>query len=424
MDGMFAAIEAAFDAEPNSTLRDDGDATALPDGAISADYRVPFLAHSTMEPQGATAWLQDGRMTLWAGNQAPRRACKRPPKPRGWPRTRSPAHHLHGRRVRAARRNRCIAQVARIAAEMPGTPIRLTWSREEDMGHDFYRPAAMARMQGAVDHGRISHFNAAIAAPSVTRAAMTRIMGTAPGGADKGHVEGAFDQPYAIPNYRVAGHLADLDVPIGFWRSVGASFNGFFHESFVDELAHAAGADPLAFRLAHVAPESAVAAGVLTRVRDMSGWDTPLPEGRARGVAMTWSFGTPTAVVIELARDGDRIRIDRAFMACDPGLALDPGIIRAQMESGLIYGLSAAVMGEITFTNGRADQANFPDYDALRMFNVPRIEVAILQDNPHMGGVGEPGTPPSMPALANALFALTGTRARSLPLRDVADFGV
>lgn len=292
------------------------------------------------------------------------------------------------------------------------------------MGHDFYRPAAMARMQGAVDQGRISHFNAAIAAPSVTHAAMTRIIGSAPGGADKSHVEGAFDQPYAIPNYRVAGHLAELDVPIGFWRSVGASFNGFFHESFIDELAHAAGADPLAFRLAHVAPESAVAAGVLTRVREMSGWDTPLPAGRARGVAMTWSFGTPTAVVIELARQGQSIRIARAFMACDPGLALDPGIIRAQMESGLIYGLSAAVMGEITFTDGRADQANFPDYDALRMFNTPQIEVVILQDNPHMGGVGEPGTPPAAPALANALYALTGTRARSLPLRDVADFDV
>ncbi|MBN2759031.1 MAG: xanthine dehydrogenase family protein molybdopterin-binding subunit [Rhodobacteraceae bacterium] len=425
MDGMFAAIEAAFDAEPNSTLRDDGDVATLPEGAIRADYRVPFLAHSTMEPQGATAWLQDGRMTIWAGNQAPRLCVQKAAEASGLTEDAITLHTAFmgggfGRRAETD----TVAQVARIAAEMSGTPIRLTWSREEDMGHDFYRPAAMARMQGAVADGRISHFNAAIAAPSVTRASMKRIMGRAPGGADKGHVEGAFDQPYAIPNYRVAGHLADLDVPIGFWRSVGASFNGFFHESFVDELAHAAGADPLAFRLAHVAPESAVAARVLERVREISGWDTPLPEGRARGIAMTWSFGTPTAVVIELARQGDRIRIDRAFMACDPGLVLDPGIVRAQMESGLIYGLSAAVMGEITFTEGRADQANFPDYDALRMFNTPRIEVAILNTNPHMGGVGEPGTPPAIPALANALFALTGTRARSLPLRDVADFGV
>lgn len=425
MDGMFAAVEAGFEAEPNSTLRDDGDVTALPDSAISAEYRVPFLAHSTMEPQGATAWLQDGRMTLWAGNQAPRLCVQMAAEASGLSEDAITLHTTFmgggfGRRAETD----TVAQVARIASAMPGTPIRLTWSREEDMGHDFYRPAAMARMQGAVDQGRISHFNAAIAAPSVTHAAMTRIIGSAPGGADKGHVEGAFDQPYAIPNYRVAGHLAELDVPIGFWRSVGASFNGFFHESFIDELAHAAGADPLAFRLAHVAPESAVAAGVLTRVREMSDWDTPLPEGRARGVAMTWSFGTPTAVVIELARQEQSIRIDRAFMACDPGLALDPGIIRAQMESGLIYGLSAAVMGEITFTDGRADQANFPDYDALRMFNTPQIEVVILQDNPHMGGVGEPGTPPAAPALANALYALTGTRARRLPLRDVADFDV
>lgn len=313
-------------------------------------------------------------------------------------------------------------QAATLAAMLPQTPIRLTWSREEDMRHDFYRPAAIARMRGAVAEGRAVLFDAKIAAPSVTRAAIGRIIGREMGGPDKGHVEGAFDQPYAIPNYRVAGHLAELDVPIGFWRAVGSSFNGFFHECFIDELAHAAGRDPLQFRLEHVGAESPVAGGVLETVRDLSGWGAPVPEGAGRGVAMTWSFGTPTAVVIDLERANGGIRIARAFIACDPGLVLDPAIVRAQMESGLIYGLSAALMGEITFTDGRADQGNFPEYDALRMFNTPRIEVAIVQDNPHMGGVGEPGTPPAMPALANALFALTGQRVRTLPLLHHADF--
>ncbi len=426
-DAMMDRIAAAFDAAPNSTLRDDGDADARPDGALAVEYRVPFLAHATMEPMTATAWLQDGQLRVWSGNQAPRQHVKAAAQAAGIAEENVTLITTFmgggfGRRVEVD----ATVQAARIAAALPGTPIRLTWSREEDMGHDVYRPAAVARMAGAVDGARITHFDAAIAAPSVTRAFTRRLMGVTPAGPDKGHVEGAFDQPYAIPNYRVAGHLAELDVPIGFWRSVGASFNGFFHESFVDELAHAAGADPLAFRIAHVAPESAIAAGVLRAVGDLAGWDTPAPAGPARGVAMTWSFGTPVAVVVELARSGADapIRIARACVACDPGRVLDPAIVRAQMESGVIYGLSAALQGRITFTDGQVDQVNFPDYDALRMHSAPRIEVAIRQDNPHMGGVGEPATPPAMPALANALFALTGTRARSLPLVDHARFAL
>ncbi len=423
-EAMYDRIAEAFDARPNSRMRNDG----RPDdqsAQLEVEYRVPFLAHSTMEPMGATALLADGHLTLWVGNQAPREHKKVAAEAAGLDEDKVTLHTVFlgggfGRRVETD----ITRQAARIAAKLPGTPIRLTWSREEDMRHDFYRPAAIARMRGAVAEGRATLFDAKIAAPSVTRAAIGRLAGREMGGPDKGHVEGAFDQPYAIPHYRVAGHLADLDVPIGFWRAVGNSFNGFFHESFIDELAHAAGRDPLAFRLDHVAPESPVAAGVLETVRDLSRWDETLPEDRARGVAMTWSFGTPTAVVIELAREGRAIRIDRAFMACDPGLVLDHAIVRAQMESGLIYGLSAAVMGEITFTEGRADQGNFPEYDALRMHSAPKIEVAILQDNPHMGGVGEPGTPPSMPALANALFSLTGERIRSLPLHHHAEFVV
>ncbi len=421
-EAMFEQIAEAFDERHNSRMRNDG----RPDdqeAQLEVEYRVPFLAHSTMEPMGATAWLQDGHLTLWVGNQAPREHLKVAAEAAGLSEEDVTLHTVFlgggfGRRVETD----VTRQAAMIAAMLPGIPIRLTWSREEDMRHDFYRPAAIARIRGAVAEGRATLFDAKIAAPSVTRQAIGRLAGREMGGPDKGHVEGAFDQPYAIPHYRVAGHLADLDVPVGFWRAVGNSFNGFFHESFIDELAHAAGRDPLHFRLDHVAPESAVAAGVLDAVRDLSDWDSPLPEGRARGVAMTWSFGTPTAVVLELDKTDGPIRITRAFMACDPGLVLDPAIVRAQMESGLIYGLSAALLGEITFTEGRADQGNFPDYDGLRIFNSPRIDVTILQENPHMGGVGEPGTPPAMPALANALYALTGQRARSLPLIHQADF--
>jgi isoquinoline 1-oxidoreductase beta subunit len=235
-------------------------------------------------------------------------------------------------------------------------------------------------------------------------------------------VEGIFNQPYAIPNYRVTGHLTELAVPIGFWRSVGYSFNGFFMESFVDEMAHAAGRDPLAFRLDLARREHAPSAGVLEAVAEMSGWTGATPEGVGRGVAMTWSFGTPVAVVVEVSdRDGD-ISIDRAWIACDVGTALDPGIIRQQMESGLIYGLSAAALEEITFEGGEVQQRNFPDYDALRLHTCPRIETRILETQHHLGGVGEPATPPSMPALANAVFDLTGERIRDLPLSRRVSF--
>jgi isoquinoline 1-oxidoreductase subunit beta len=241
-------------------------------------------------------------------------------------------------------------------------------------------------------------------------------------GPDMGIVEGAFDQPYAIPNYRVEGYLADLDIPLGFWRSVGHSHNGFIHESFIDELAHAAGRDPLDFRLDLVRAESEIAANVLDQVGRMADWHGERAPGTGRGVAFVWSYGTPVAQVIEVADEDGRIRIARAWIACDMGRALDPGIVRAQMESGLIFGLSAAVTGEITFADGAVEQRNLPDYDALRMPAAPRIETRILQVQERIGGAGEPGTPPAAPALANAIFDLTGRRIRELPLGRHVDF--
>lgn len=425
---MFDRIAAALDEAPNSTLRDDGDAAAAlaaPDGGkvIEAEYRVPFLAHATMEPMNATARLADGALEIWCGTQAPTLVRDKAAAALG---LRPGAVTVHttflgggfGRRGETD----FAVQAARVAAALPGAPVNLTWSREEDMRHDFYRPAAIARMRGRVAGGRALALDAAIAAPSVTRAAGARISGFAAPGPDRGHVEGAFDQPYAIPNYRVAGHLADLRVPVGFWRSVGNSFNGFFHESFVDELAHAAGRDPLKFRLEHVRAAHAPSAKVLEAVAEMSGWGAPRREGVGRGVAFTYSFGTPVAEVVEVVQGPRGIRIARAWIACDPGRALDPGIVEAQMISGLIYGLSAAVRGEITFAGGVVEQGNFPDYDALRMHDAPGVAVRVLENNPGLGGAGEPGTPPAAPALANALYDLTGVRARELPLNRTFGF--
>ena len=423
-DGLFASIAAAFDEDPNSTMRNDGDPDTVPAGAteITAEYKLPYLAHATMEPMNATALYTGDALEVWCGNQAPTFVQRNCAQAVG---LESEAVMVHtpflgggfGRRGELDF-GRYAAQVAK---EMPGTPVQVTWSREEDMTHDYYRPGAMARFKGAIKDGQPVLMDGQIAAQSALFQAMGRL-GVPSGGPDKVLVEGAFNQPFAIPNYRIRGHVVDLAVPVGFWRSVGNSFNGFFHDTFLDEMAHAAGRDPLDFRLELMRNEHAPSAAVMETVREMSGWTGQTPEGVGRGLGFTYSFGTPVAQVIEVVDEDGAIRISKAWIACDMGIALDRGNVEAQMVGGMIYGLSAAVVGEITFAEGQVEQENFPDYDALRMHTTPVTEVAILETNPHMGGAGEPGTPPAMPALGNAIFDLTGTRARELPLSKSFDF--
>lgn len=424
-EAIFARIAEAFEGRRNSRLRNDGNVERALEGAevLQAEYRLPFLAHSTMEPMNATALYTGDTLEIWAGNQTPRVQAQKTAAAVGLREAQVTVHTPlmgggFGRRLETD----FSVLAARVAKEMPGTPVQLVWSREEDMTHDFYRPGVIARMRGAVRDGEALAYEAKIAAPSVLRQAGARMLGMPMAGPDKGHVEGAFDQPYAIPNYRVEGYLADLAIPLGFWRSVGNSHNGFIHEGFMDELAHAAGRDPLAFRLELMRPASEIAANVLETVGRMADWDAPRAPGTGKGVAFTWSFGTPVAQVIEVADEGGRIRISRAWICCDMGRVLDPGIVQQQMESGLIYGLSAAVMGEITFADGEVQEGNFPDYDALRISGTPRIEIFIHQVQGRLGGAGEPATPPAAAALANALFDLTGTRARELPLMGQFDF--
>ncbi|PUB18869.1 xanthine dehydrogenase family protein molybdopterin-binding subunit [Yoonia sediminilitoris] len=420
---LLAAVEASFKEEPNSVIRDDGDVTAPVDGTeITATYQVPYLAHSTMEPMCATALYTDDGLEIWAGNQAPVIVRDKCAEAVGLTPEQVMVHTtLMGGGFGRRSEYDFSVQAAKIAKAMPGTPIRMTWPREEDMTHDFYRPAAMAQFRGFVADGEAQLVDGKIAAQSVTHNSSRRLAGQIPPGPDRGHVEGAADQPYAIPNFRVSGHLTDLTVPLGFWRSVGNSHNGFFFDTFIDEMAHAAKVDPLQFRLKMARAEHAPSAGVIQAVYEMSGWTGNTPDNIGRGVAFTYSFGTPVAEVVEVEDTGNGIRINKCWIACDVGTALDPRIIESQMVSGAIYGFSAAMQGEITFADGAAEQRNFYDYDAMRMHNTPAFEVRILETAPFMGGVGEPGTPPSMPALGNALFDLTGTRARTLPLNKTFD---
>ncbi|MBN8293588.1 xanthine dehydrogenase family protein molybdopterin-binding subunit [Rhodobacter sp. NTK016B] len=421
-EAIFAQIEAAFEDSPNSTMRDEGPETQDGD-EITAEYRLPYLAHAPLEPMNATALFEDGRLTLWSPNQSPLVQQRTAARGAGIEPEQVTVHTTAMGGAFGRRGESDYSELAaRVARQMPGVPVQVTWSREEDMTHDFYRPGVIARLRGVVSDGTARQFDAQIAGQGMTAQVAPRLFGLPVAGPDRALVEGLFDQPYAIPSYRVRGYTADMDFPVSFWRSVGASHNGFIHESFIDEMAHAAGRDPMDFRLDLVRPESAVAAGVLEAVRAMSNWDNARAEGRALGVAMVWSFGTPVAQVIEVEDQDGAIRVARAWIACDPGIALDPQNLRAQMEGGLIFGLSAALHGQITVSDGMVDQWNFPDTDGLRISGAPRIEVQVLETNPHLGGIGEPGTPPAAPALANAIFALTGTRARELPLDRQFDF--
>jgi len=420
-------IEAALEAQsPSSTLRDLGDVNGklkTAEKVIEAEYRVPFLAHATMEPMNATALYKDGELTVWAGNQAPVLVQQKAAEIVDLEPENVTVHTPYlgggfGRRCEFDFSN----YAAHLAKTMPGTPIKVTWSREEDMTHDYYRPAAVARFKGVMGKEGPTALKADIASPSVMQQMMTRYLGAPPPGPDRTLLDGSFDQPYAIQNYQVNGYIARTKVPIGPWRSVGNSFNGFFHESFIDELAVSQNLDPLTMRLNMTKGIDEASYKVLQAVGELAKWYEPAPSGKGRGIAFNHSFGTPVAQIIQVAKEDDAIRIEKVWCAVDVGPALDPQNVKAQLMSGIIFGLSAAVKGEITFENGQVVEKNFDSYDALRMANAPEVEVKIVQNKSHISGIGEPGTPPSMPALANAVFNLTGQRIRTLPLRHEIEF--
>ncbi len=422
-EAVFQRIAAAFEDKPNITARADGDISELPGELVSAEYRAPYLAHATMEVMNSTALFTGDALEIWSPNQSPMQAARDAARAVGLSLDAVTLHTTlmgggFGRRANVE----FAPLAARVARALPGVPVQTTWSREEDMRHDFYRPGALARMRAGLVGGRPVALEARLAAPSIMGQMISAQVGLNLSPADATLTEGLGDQPYAIDNFHVTGHAADVAIPVGFWRSVGNSQNAFFMESFVDELAHAAGADPLEFRLGLIRPEHAVSAQVLESVRELSGWSGRTPDGVGRGVAFTYSFGAPVAEVVEVVEQDGLIRLREVWIAADLGTILDPANVEAQLTGGANFGLSAAIYGEITFADGEVEQENFPDYDALRMPGAPRYHVAMAEQNRRIGGVGEIGTPPAAPALANALFDLTGKRVRELPLSKVFDF--
>jgi len=380
---------------------------------VRADYSVPFLAHATMEPMNCTAQLKNGACTIWAASQSP-----------GFAR-----HAVAGLlRIDASRielrvpylgggfgRRNCsdfIVQAAALARETDGAPVQLAWSREQDMTHDYFRPAYAARCEAGVDAaGRIIAWKLTSSGSSLGAPAIM-----------DGVTEGASDTAYAWPAAQVAHHSIESAVTVGIWRSVAHSQNAFFTECFIDEVAAATDQDPIALRASLLAGD-ARHLRVLRRVAELAQWDTaptaaPDGQNKARGIAIHRSFGSIVAQVAEVSVSSDRaIRVHRVVCVVDCGIAVNPNLVRQQMESAIVFGLSAALNGEITIERGQVQQMNFDGYAPLRIDACPLIEIEIMPSEASPGGVGEPGTPPIAPAVANAIFALTGERLRDLPLR-------
>ena len=421
-EGHRQRIEQAFDQPLYYRPRDRGDVeTALqgPD-VIEGTYRVPYLAHATMEPMSATAWLRDGRLDIWAGNQFPTLAVLVGANLTGLPREAVRVHTTYmgggfGRRFEMDD----VEAAVRAAKATAGRPVRVTYSREEDLTHDAYRPMASARFRAAVADGRPVALDLDLSAPSLfvsgnrRRHRMTGEARASVPEKDVSITMGAKEQPYLIDHYRVTAYRPDDLLPVGWWRSVGESQNCFFHESIIDELAHAAGQDPLLMRLSLV--KHGPGRKVLESVAEMSGWGSDLPEGHARGVAFALASGQATAEVMEIRHVHGRISVEKAWAAVDVGIALDKRNIEAQVQGALIFGLSSAIFGEITVSDGAVEQRNFDAYPLLRIHQAPTIEVQIHESGKRIFGVGEAGTPTAAPALGNAIFAATGQRVRELP---------
>jgi len=382
---------------------------------VEATYQVPFLAHAAMEPMNCTVHVRKDGCEVWVGTQVIERAQAAAAKVTGLPQDKVVVHnHLIGGGFGRRLEIDGVTRAVQIARQVDG-PVKVVWTREEDIQHDMYRPLFLDRMSAALDgNGMPSVWNHRFAGSSILARWLPPAFAK---GLDPDTTDGAIDLVYGLPNMRVEySRVEPPGIPTAFWRSVGPSHNVFVVESFMDELATAARRDAVAYRLA-LLEKSPRAKVVLGLAAEKAGWGKPLPQRVGRGVSLQFVFGTFMAQVaeVEVSKSG-AVRVRRVVCAVDCGIVVNPDIVRAQIEGAVIFGITAALYGEITLKDGRVEQTNFDTYQMLRMDEAPAIEVHIVQSAESPGGMGEPGTSAIMPAVTNAIFAATGKRLRKLPI--------
>lgn len=410
---------AALAQQDGKVARNDGDAPSALKGnarAFERVYEVPFLAHACMEPMNCTADVRPGRCDVWVPTQGQTASQAAAMAASGLP---AGAVNIHTTYLGGGFGRRGEADFVTDAVETSkavGKPVKVIWTREDDIQHDYYRPATYVRMWGALD---AAGKPVAFMQRMVQQSLMKRLGSLPPTGIDFISMEGALGLPYDIPNIRIEFTETDPGIPYGFWRSVGASVQGYVIEAFMDELATTAKKDPYQFRrdLLSKAPRHRA---VLDLVAEKSGWGKPLPAGHARGIAIMEAFGSIVGQVAEVSVTNGAVKVHKVWCAVDTGWVINPDTIKAQMEGGTIYGLTAALKGEISIQNGRVMQHHFNDYEMIRHNEAPEVEVYIVPSVETPGGIGEPSTAIAAGALVNAIAAATGKRLYKLPVRTVA----
>jgi isoquinoline 1-oxidoreductase beta subunit len=413
-------VRSGLSAEKSQVGRSDGDVAAAMHSAIKhveADYEVPFLAHATMEPQTCTAHVTNGGVEVWVPTQEPMTALATAASAAGVPNEKVVVHgtFLGGGFGRRAAIQEFVRQAVLIAKAVD-VPVKLLWSREEDIKHDYYRPFGMARLvAGLGADGMPIAWKVRIAGPSF-------VHGLVPGFGmsfvDRTFISGLADEmAYDVPNYLVDYVVEQSPVPLGVWRAINYTQNTFYKESFVDEMAHAAGMDPYLYRR-RLLRNNQTHLAVLDAAAKKADWFSVPPEGVGRGIAVTQACGSVCAQVVEASVERGEVRVHRVVSALDCGHVVNPLSIQMQTEGAVIYALTAALIGQITIKNGGVEQSNFDTYEMLRIADAPRVETVLAPSGKFWGGAGEPPVPPLAPALCNAIFAATGKRVRSLPIKN------